>query len=127
MTPAQWRTIKHFASYEFDSPDDPGSGDAMEYDFVRHLDMLRTDLGFPLIITSGFRTPKHNKEVGGVDSSAHEKGWAADIAAPSARIKFLIVATILKRSYPIQRIGVGDRFVHLDMDPSLPAPRLWTY
>ena len=32
----------------------------------------------PLIITSGYRTPKHNKKVGGVARSFHIKGMAID-------------------------------------------------
>lgn len=32
----------------------------------------------PITITSGFRTPEHNKEVGGAPNSFHLKGMAAD-------------------------------------------------
>ena len=43
------------------------------------LEMLRSKLGKPIIITSGYRCPKHNKEVGGVANSQHTKGTAVDI------------------------------------------------
>jgi len=33
----------------------------------------------PITITSGFRTPQHNKDVGGVPHSLHCSGMAADI------------------------------------------------
>ena len=43
------------------------------------LEMLRAKLGKPIIITSGYRCPRHNKEVGGVANSQHTKGTAVDI------------------------------------------------
>lgn len=43
------------------------------------LQELREKLGIPLIITSGYRSPEHNKAVGGVPNSAHMKGIAFDI------------------------------------------------
>ena len=44
------------------------------------LDPLRERYGKPIIVNSGYRCPKHNKEVGGVKNSQHLKGEAADIA-----------------------------------------------
>lgn len=43
------------------------------------LEKLRTLWGKPLILTSGYRCPTHNKEVGGVPHSLHTKGCAADV------------------------------------------------
>ena len=43
------------------------------------LQPLRDGLGKPVIITSGYRTPEHNKNVGGVPTSQHLYGQAADI------------------------------------------------
>ena len=37
----------------------------------------------PVIVTSGYRSPELNKAVGGVTSSDHTKGRAADIVAPA--------------------------------------------
>ena len=44
------------------------------------LDPVREKLGKPIVVNSGYRCPKHNKEVGGVKNSQHLKGEAADIA-----------------------------------------------
>jgi len=43
------------------------------------LDPARERLG-PIVVNSGYRCPKHNREVGGVANSQHLKGEAADIA-----------------------------------------------
>lgn len=43
------------------------------------LDPLREAFGKPIIVTSGYRSPILNKMVGGVPTSQHTKGEAADI------------------------------------------------
>lgn len=43
------------------------------------LDPAREMLGSPIIVNSGYRCPRVNKEVGGVKTSQHMKGEAADI------------------------------------------------
>lgn len=43
------------------------------------LDPLREAYGKPIIVTSGFRCTKLNKLVGGVSTSQHQTGEAADI------------------------------------------------
>ena len=42
------------------------------------LDLIRDKLCTPIIITSGYRCPKVNKLVGGVNNSQHILGYAAD-------------------------------------------------
>ena len=46
---------------------------------VFFLDQLRRAWGGPIQVNSGWRCPKHNKEVGGAQSSRHLIGCAADI------------------------------------------------
>jgi len=48
-------------------------------ELVYRLERLRKKLNAPIIITSGFRCQKHNKEVGGAENSRHIYGEAADI------------------------------------------------
>lgn len=45
------------------------------------LDKLRDKIGEPIYINSGYRTPEHNKAVGGSTLSYHMYGMAADIRA----------------------------------------------
>ena len=42
------------------------------------LDMVRTHMGKPILINSGYRCEKLNEIVGGVHNSMHTKGLAAD-------------------------------------------------
>ncbi len=43
------------------------------------LDPLREMIGSPIRVTSGYRTPEHNKKIGGSKNSQHTKGQAVDI------------------------------------------------
>lgn len=45
------------------------------------LEVIRERVGVPLIINSGYRSPQHNKAVGGSKTSDHMKGLAADFRA----------------------------------------------
>ncbi len=47
------------------------------------LERIRNHLGVPMIVTSGYRAPAVNKAVGGVTTSDHQAGMAADFVAPS--------------------------------------------
>ncbi len=52
-------------------------------DTAAMLERIRTVLGKPIIVTSGYRSPAVNKAVGGVTSSDHAQGMAADIVCPA--------------------------------------------
>ena len=47
------------------------------------LDPLRKAYGNPIMVTSGYRSPRLNAAVGGVKTSQHQRGQAADITAGS--------------------------------------------
>lgn len=49
------------------------------YRLANRLQVIRDLIGKPIRITSGYRTPEHNKKVGGEPNSYHLKGMAADI------------------------------------------------
>ena len=52
-------------------------------------------------------------------------GYAADIAAPDSRTKFIIIDSLLKAGF--NRIGVGKTFIHCDNDPDKSPDVIWTY
>jgi zinc D-Ala-D-Ala carboxypeptidase len=121
----------HFELSEFDSPDEVGSGKIMDSNFLAMLDDARGIAGIPFTITSGVRTPSWNARVGGVQpslkskGSSHLFGYAADIAAPTSREKYLIVDSLLKSGF--NRIGIGESFIHVDNDPDKDEDVIWTY
>jgi hypothetical protein len=118
-------TIKFFKLSEFDSPDLPGSGANMQFDVVVELDLMRGELGLPLIVNSGYRTKVHNDVIHGEPNSAHLRGWAVDLQANTKMFRSQIVRQAILHGF--RRIGMAETFVHLDKDPSLPAPVLWMY
>jgi uncharacterized protein YcbK (DUF882 family) len=76
-------------------------------------------------ITSGFRTESHNKKVGGVKSSSHLKGLAADIACLESRYRFEMIKALLEVGF--KRIGVSGTFIHVDIDKNKSQNVIWTY
>jgi len=70
----------HFYSGEFMCPCCKVA--IVDLDLVARLEELRQRVGEPIRITSGYRCPKHNAEVGGSPVSLHMVGAAADIVVP---------------------------------------------
>ena len=83
---------QHFALEEFlvsetaarrgipNTPDDAALANLERLAAV--LEVVRTRLGHPLLITSGYRSPALNTAVGGSQNSAHMRGLAADFHCP---------------------------------------------
>jgi uncharacterized protein YcbK (DUF882 family) len=117
--------MRHFNISEFDSPDEPGSGQYMDDEFLEMLDNARHMAGIPFKINSGYRTKEHNREVGGLRNSAHLDGFAADISATTSRERMWIVASLLEAGF--NRIGIGKTFIHVDNDPHKPEEVMWHY
>lgn len=117
--------MRYFKHSEFDSPDQPGSGAKMSQELLDMLDELRHRLGFPLTVNSGYRTESHNWKVGGKPSSSHLKGLAVDLSAKGGSVKYAILKEALAMGFT--RIGIGQNFIHLDIDESLPQEVVWTY
>ena len=123
MTKEDWKLVKYFREEEFKCPC-CGRVD-MDGAFVCMLDSLRLLVGAPLHITSGYRCEKHNKEVGGSPNSAHLRGKAADILVTDSEMRWRILKFAFFLNF--KRIGIGQTFIHLDIDDSLPSPRVWLY
>ncbi|WP_372521356.1 D-Ala-D-Ala carboxypeptidase family metallohydrolase [Pararhodobacter marinus] len=52
----------------------------MNTEAMDKLQALRDRLGKPLIVRSAYRSPEHNRAVGGAPGSKHMQGTAFDIA-----------------------------------------------
>jgi len=117
--------LRYFTYEEFDSPDVQGSGQMMSKNLISILDNIREELGKPIVVTSGFRTPAHNEKVGGKPNSSHLKGLAVDIACEDSRYRFELVRELLEHG--VDRIGIGDTFIHADIDDDKSPNVIWTY
>lgn len=78
------------------------------------LSILRTKIGKPVIITSGYRTPEWNKKCNGAKYSYHMRGMAADIRVDGMSAKEL--ANELDKIVPDEcGIIVYRNWVHFDV------------
>lgn len=83
------------------------------------LERIRSTVNVPVIVTSGYRSPAVNRAVGGVTSSDHTQGHAADIVAPGfgtpeqlARLLAPLVSTLGIGQLILEGIK-GKRWVHV--------------
>lgn len=89
------------------------------------LDPLREAWGKPITVTSGYRSPALNKAVGGVSTSQHLKGEAADITTgnyvDNARLFQLAVDLKLPFDQIIFEKGdikTGPAWIHVSHRPN---------
>jgi uncharacterized protein YcbK (DUF882 family) len=112
----------HFTEDEFKCKCGCQGNNAQE-SMMDQLDKARGYAGVPFKITSGYRCPRHNKSIGGVDDSAHVRGFAADIAVGDSATCFAVIDGLIKAGF--NRIGVYDTFIHADNDHQKPPRVMW--
>ena len=69
------------------------------------LERIRSTLDVPIIVTSGYRGPVVNRAVGGVSSSDHMTGQAADIVAPRYGTPHAVAALLAPL---VSMLGIGQ-------------------
>lgn len=97
------------------------------------LERVRTTLNVPITITSGYRGQRLNSAVGGITSSDHTQGHAADIVASGYGTPYQI-ASLLAPLVSVLGIGQlilegvkGKQWVHLSTHmPEKPTNRVIT-
>jgi uncharacterized protein YcbK (DUF882 family) len=80
---------------------------------ANRLQVIRDLLNRPIVINSGYRTPEHNKAVGGAPKSYHLSGMAADIVVsgmPAAEVQ-----AFLKNWSG--GLGLYTHYTHVDIRP----------
>ena len=86
-------------------------------DALNRLQELRVTLGKPLIVNSAYRSPEHNRKVGGAKASKHLEGSAFDISMANHDPASFIAAA---RKAGFKGIGTYPRsnFIHIDTGPA---------
>lgn len=103
-------------------------GDELEslYRLAEVLEQVRFELGHPVIISSGYRSPAVNSIVGGSKSSAHLKGLAADFTCPGFGTPKEICIALIDAQIRFDQIileykdgthNKGGDWVHLGLKP----------
>jgi len=116
------KLTENFSLQEFDCKD----GTPVPQQFVKNvkllaeqLQTLRDHIKEPVMITgSGYRTPEHNKRVGGAVNSQHLTASGADINAKNYTPRQLskIIEKLIREKKMLQGgIGVYKGFVHYDI------------
>ena len=127
---------KFFQWHEFDQRNAPGTGKKhMDVDFVKWLDELRLRCNFPLVVSSGYRSPEYNQKVSSTGPNGpHTTGKAADVTVLGSQ-----ALTVISHATAMGVMGLGvkqkgshgRRFIHLDMlenhETAGPRPWVWSY
>ena len=71
---------------------------------ARGLDRVRRLLGRPLEISSGYRSPALNREVGGSPRSRHQAGLAADFVCRPYGTPYQICARLVRARIPFDQL-----------------------
>lgn len=115
------KLTNNFSKSEFESKDGlpmPDSVLANIKELATNLQVLRNYLGQPITINSGYRSPNHNKRIGGAKNSQHVKGNAADIVVKGHTPKdvYLAIEKLINAGEMKQGgLGLYLTFVHYDI------------
>lgn len=109
--------IGYFNTAEFESRDgkpSPYGETVVHRELIVRLNAIRSRFGKPIIVNSGYRSPDHNKAVGGVKNSFHVQGLAADIR-PEDLKDLPELQKIADELNPHGGVGFYNTFVHVDV------------
>lgn len=103
----------------------------MDADFMFQLQALRSKYGKPMIISSGYRSPRHSIEAAKDKAGVHTLGKACDILVSGEHALELLGLAI---RCGFTGVGVkqkgSNRFIHLDtatIADGFPRPMVWSY
>jgi len=91
---------------------------------------MEVKLGDSLVITSGYRCPKHNAEIGGAKFSAHagvegqETTLAADISCRTSTQRFALVDAAIGVGFSRVGVYLTQKCVHVDVGDAV-DPHTW--
>ena len=114
--------MKHFNESEFNE------FDKMDKALLIMLDNLREVYGYPIKITSSYRSPEHPIESRKTKPGEHAHGAAVDMVCVGGEATFKLVEAAIKVGFT--RIGISRKknFVHVGIGyEGAPPITIWTY
>lgn len=83
-------------------------------------EFIREQWNQPIEVLSAYRTPEHNRKIGGARFSQHLEGRALDLKPPKgiALQEFYDVIKVLADVTNIRGIGKYKTFIHIDTRPT---------
>ena len=124
-----WNNYPNFSKREFDCKQT--GENAMHPEFMARLQQLRSEFNAPMIISSGYRSPRHSVEAKKAQPGAHALGRACDVAVSGLAALRLVELAI---AHGFTGIGINQkgsgRFIHLDDisgNQRFPRPTIWSY
>lgn len=114
--------MKHFNESEF------SEFDKMDPALLLMLDNLRESYGYPIKLTSTYRSPEHPIEAKKAKPGEHSHGAAVDIACVGGEATFKLVKAAIIVGFT--RIGISRKknFVHVGVGyEGAPKMTIWTY
>lgn len=95
-------------------------------ELVDLMDKMRGECGFAWKITSGYRTITENNSLpNSATDSAHTTREAVDIYCIDDRKRQILLDVV--RANGINRIGLGKKFIHIDLSKTLAQNVTWNY
>ena len=114
--------MKYFTESEFNE------FEKMSPKLLEKLDQLREAYGYPIKLTSTYRSPDHPIEAKKTKPGEHAYGAAVDIACVGGEATFKLVKAAIEVGFT--RIGVSrkNNFVHVGVGyDGAPPITIWTY
>jgi zinc D-Ala-D-Ala carboxypeptidase len=114
--------MKYFEESEFNE------FNKMDPKLLEMLDTLRENYGYPIKLTSTYRSPEHPIEAKKAKPGEHAYGAAVDIACIGGEATFKLVKAAIETGFT--RIGISrkNNFVHVGIGyPGAPETTIWTY
>jgi len=114
--------MKYFEESEFNG------FEMMDEKLLSMLDELREAYGYPIKITSDYRSPEHPIEAAKKQPGEHAYGAAVDIESVGGKKTFRLTKAAIEVGFT--RIGISRKrgFMHLGIGyPGAPDTTIWTY
>lgn len=81
---------------------------------AENMEKVRKILGYPILISSGYRSPALNRTIGGAKNSQHMQGEAVDFTCPKFGTPRQIIIKLQEYDLPFHQLILEyDRWVHI--------------